>query len=75
MKWCRYMHKGNFTIEASVYVSLTMFIMVAALSMGIDFYQESRKREESVSLMELDIVQEFYTYRVLGEIGEEVLGD
>ena len=69
------MHQASFTIEASFYVPIILFLMMNVLSLGIHFFQESREREENKRIQELDIVQEFYNYQILGEIGEEVLGD
>lgn len=69
------MHKGSFTVEASVYVPVVLFLIMNVLTVGIDFFQESRNREENKSITELDIVGEFYNYQVLGEIGEELWDD
>ena len=69
------MHQGSFTLEASFYVPMVLFLIMNVLSVGIHFFQESREREENEAIRELDIVQEFYNYQILGEIGEEILGD
>ena len=69
------MHKGSFTVEASIYVPLVLFLIMNVLSTGIDFFQQSRERNKTISETEIDIVQEFYNYQNLKEIGEEILGD
>ena len=74
-KRCLYMHRGSFTIEASIYVPVLLMLVMTVLSAGIHFFQESKVREDELEARELDIVQKFYTYEILGEIGEEVFGD
>ena len=69
------MHRGSFTIEASIYVPVMLMLFMTVLSSGICFFEESKEREENRAITELDIVQEFYVYKMLGEIGEEVFGD
>ncbi|MGN1155630.1 MAG: TadE/TadG family type IV pilus assembly protein [Agathobacter sp.] len=69
------MHRGSFTVEASIYIPLFLFLIMNVLSLGIVFFQESRTREENTAIQELDIVQEFYNYQILGEIGEEIWND
>lgn len=71
----RKMHKGNFTIEASIYVPLILFVVIEVLSMGIVFFQESCHRELEKEIIELDILKEFYNYQIFEEIGSEVLND
>ena len=69
------MHRGSFTVEASIYIPMFLFLIMNVLSLGIRFFQESRTREENSAIRELDIVQEFYNYQILGEIGEEIWND
>ena len=69
------MHRGSFTVEASIYIPLFLFLIMNVLSLGIVFFQESRTREGNTAIQELDIVQEFYNYQILGEIGEEIWND
>lgn len=69
------MHRGSFTVEATIYIPLFLFLIMNVLSLGIVFFQESRTREENTAIQELDIVQEFYNYQILGEIGEEIWND
>lgn len=69
------MQKGSYTIEASIWISSILFMMMGVLELGIDFYQRSKEREPSAYLQELDIVEEFYNYQVLKEVGEEWLDD
>ncbi len=70
-----YMHQGSFTIEATIYVPVMLMLFMTVLSSGICFFEESKVREENRAITGLDIVQEFYVYKILGEIGEEVFGD
>ena len=65
------MQKGSFTIEASVYVSMIMMIMMITIRSGIAFYQESVNREEYGGLKRINVVSEFYIYKMIEEIGEE----
>lgn len=67
--------KGSFTIEAAIWVPVMIFLIMNVVRLGISFFQESVNREAGVRLKELDIVQEFYNYQILGEIGEEILDD
>lgn len=69
------MHNGSFTIEASIYVPIVLFLIMNVLSAGIYFFQESRMKEANVAIESLDIVQEFYNYQILGEVGKEVQND
>lgn len=71
----RWVHKGSYTVEASIYIPLILFIVMHVLVMGIDFFQESRNREISERIQKLDILREFYNYQILGEIGEELTDD
>ncbi len=68
-------HKGSFTIEATLLVPLFVFITMAALRIGIDFFQASATRESCPELKELDIVMEFYNYQAVEEIGREIFDD
>lgn len=68
-------NKGSFTVEASFLLPMGMFLMIGVLQMGIDFYQESRAQVTPVLLEELDVVDRFYAYQILEEVGEEILGD
>lgn len=67
--------KGSYTIEAAVYIPLLLFVMCKTLQLAIGFWQESREREISKYLQELDIVQEFYSYQIVDEIGKEFTDD
>ena len=71
----RMRHRGSFTIEAAIWVPFMMFLIMGTIQIGIMFFQESVKRESYSGLMQLDIVQEFYNYQILGEIGEELVND
>lgn len=67
--------KASYTIEAAIYIPIILFLLCQSLQISIDFWQESRNREVSRVLQELDIVQEFYTYQVIEELGKEFLDD
>lgn len=69
------MQKGSFTIEASVYVSMIMLIISITVRSGISFYQESVNREEYAGLKQINMVSEFYIYKMIEEIGEEWVND
>lgn len=69
------MLKGSYTIEASIWISTILFMMMGVLEVGIDFYQRSKEKELSAYSQEVDIVAEFYNYQVLKEVGEEWLDD
>ena len=64
----RGMHRGSFTVEASIYVSFILFMVIKVLSMGIVFFQGSGHRELKREIIELDILKEFYNYQILEEI-------
>lgn len=67
--------KGGFTIEAAIWVPVMIFLIMNVVQLGIHFFEESINREISVRLQKINIVQEFYNYQILGEIGEEILDD
>ena len=64
------MQKGSFTIEASIYVPMILLLLLFTLRSAVSFYQESMHREIYVSLKERNVIQEFYTYQIIDEIGE-----
>ncbi len=63
------------TIEASVYIPVIIILLFYVLYIGIGFYQNSKTEGADPVIGELDIVQEFYNYQVIGEVGEEIFGD
>lgn len=67
--------KGSYTIEAAIYIPMVLFILFHSLRMGIDYWQRSKEREVSQVLQKLDIVQEFYGYQILEEVGKELEDD
>ena len=67
--------KGSYTIEAAIYIPMILFLLYQSIGTAIDFWKDSRIREESSCLKELDIVQEFYGYQIMGEIGKELFDD
>lgn len=64
--------KGSYTLEAAIYIPMIMFMLFGALDMGIHYWQKSRERTVSQEVLNLDIVQEFYGYQILEEIGKEL---
>lgn len=71
----RVFHRGSFTIEAVIWIPIMVFLLSAIIKLGINFYLESENRTSYSGLLQLDIVQEFYNYQVLEEIGKELLDD
>lgn len=67
--------KGSYTVEAAVYIPIILFMLFHSLDIAIDFWQESRERETSKQLEELDCVKEFYGYQILDEIRKEIQDD
>lgn len=66
-------HKGSYTLEASIWVPTLIFCVTTALRMGIVLYEEIAQAPKAE--YEIDIVQEFYNYQILEEIGEQVTND
>lgn len=69
------MQKGSFTIEASIWISFLLFMMMTVLRGGIMLFQESKDREICVCLQEMNTVKQFYNYQILREMGEEITDD
>ena len=67
--------KGSYTIEAAIYIPIILGLLFFSLHMGIEYWKKSKEREVSAVLRELDIVQEFYGYQIMGEIGKELFDD
>lgn len=67
--------KGSYTVEAAVYIPIILFMLFHSLDIAIDFWQESREREISKQMEELDCVKEFYGYQILDEIRKEIRDD
>lgn len=67
--------KGSYTVEAAVYIPIILFMLFHSLDIAIDFWQESREREISKQMEELDCVKEFYGYQILDEIRKEIQDD
>lgn len=68
-------YKGSYTIEAAIYIPILLFMFYQSLGIAIDYWQDSKEREVSEELLELDIVSEFYGYQILHEVGKEILDD
>lgn len=64
------MQKASFTIEGAIYIPFVMFLMTQVLQIGIHCYQESILRESMEQLQEPNIVEHFYKYQLLKEMGE-----
>lgn len=67
--------KGSYTIEAALYIPMILFLMYQSVGFAVDYWKESRTREVSECLQELDIVKEFYGYQIIEEVGKELLDD
>ena len=68
-------NRGSFTIEGAIMVPLFIFTIMSTLRIGIGFFQASATREVYEELEQLDIVQEFYNYQIVGEMGEKIFDD
>lgn len=68
-------NNGSFTVEAAIVIPLLIFTIMTALQMGIRFFQESATREVYPELEKLDIVEEFYYYQIIEEVGEDIFDD
>lgn len=66
---------ASYTIEAAIYIPIILFVIFQTLQLGIGFWQTSKQREINENLQELDVVQEFYTYQILEEVGKEIIDD
>jgi hypothetical protein len=69
------MHKGSYTIEATILMPIMLGLVTFVICTAIDFVQESTGREVYPKMQVMNSVQEFYTYQILGEIGEEIFDD
>lgn len=67
--------KASYTIESAVYIPIIIFLFFQTIDIGIDYWQTSKEREVKSVLLELDIVQEFYGYQILEEVGKELEDD
>lgn len=66
---------GSYTIEAAVYIPMIMFMLFLTIEIAIDNWQESKNREVSKVLQEIDVVSEFYGYQIVDEIRKEIQDD
>ena len=66
--------KGSFTIEAVIIIPMILFMIIAVLEQGIQFYKESAEREVADVVTEWDAVSVFYDFWILKELGD-ILGD
>ncbi|MBR2046109.1 MAG: pilus assembly protein [Agathobacter sp.] len=66
--------KGSFTIEAVIIIPMMLFMIIAVLEQGIQFYKESAEREVADVVTEWDAVSVFYDFWILKELGD-ILGD
>lgn len=71
----QYWQKGSFTVEAAIWVPIMVFLIMGTIRIGIYFFEKCMTREGCEVLRELNIVQEFYNYQILGEIKEEIEDD
>ena len=63
--------RASFTIEAVIWISLILYMMIGVLQEGIDCYQGHANRSQLQELKEWDSVSTFYELWVLKELGEE----
>lgn len=68
-------HRASYTIEAAIYIPMVLFVLFHSIEIGIEFWQESKARNISSYLQEVDIVQEFYTYQIMDEGMREIIDD
>ena len=64
--------KGSYTVEAAIYIPFLLFIFFGSIEIAIQEWKESKEREISESLQELDMVEEFYAYQILEALGKEL---
>ena len=64
--------KGSYTLEAAIYIPIIMFLLLGSMDLGIQYWQRSREREINQELQDLNILQEFYGYQILEEVGKEL---
>ena len=64
--------KGSYTLEAAIYIPIIMFLLLGSMDLGIQYWQRSREREINRELQDLNILQEFYGYQILEEVGKEL---
>lgn len=62
--------KGSFTIEAIIWISCMLFLMLGILQEGIGFYRESAEKNFSEDIENWDGVSRFYEVWMLKELGE-----
>lgn len=65
-------HRGSFTVEAVIWISLLVAMYISVLQQGIYFYKESRYKEISQANREWDVVLRFYEVQIIKEIEEEM---
>ena len=66
--------KGSFTVEASIYVPLVLFMVIGTMQLGIDQYTKSKEQVVPERIEKLSVVSEFYIYQTIDKVREE-LGD
>ena len=64
--------KASFTIEAAIYIPIVLFVLFQSINIGIWFFQWSKERERNICLQEINVIEEFYSYQILGEMWEEM---
>ena len=67
-----YWAQGSYTVEAAIYIPIIIFLLFGSVGLAIDYLQESKKKEISQNIQNLEIVQEFYGYQIWEEIREEL---
>lgn len=67
--------KGSFTIEISILLPILFFVFAMVIRESIGFYEKSLNREVNSYLLNQDLVDQFYEYQILEEIGGEILDE
>ena len=63
--------KASFTIEATIWISLILCLMIGILREGIEFYYSYATRNIAQEIESWDGVSKFYECWILKELGEE----
>ncbi len=64
--------KGSYTIEASIWISFILLTYISVLESGIILFGEVKNRTSLESLKEMNMIDEFYRYQVVKELGENL---
>lgn len=67
--------KGSSTIEAAIWIPVLLSVFLLSLKTGLSIYSEIVHTGYSNQVKQMDMIQEFYNYQVLGEIIQEETDD